>query len=70
MGGLDCAGDYRGYQEAQMYRKCGREEGENTTPSSKLIDILRLVLISINIEAMMAESAIYRGREMLSKMVD
>jgi len=26
MGGRDCAGNYRGYQEARMYRKCAREE--------------------------------------------
>jgi len=47
----------------------GRSHGENTTPSSQRIDILRFVLVSRNIEAMVAESAIYRGREMLSKMV-
>ena len=48
----------------------GRSHGENTTPSSQRIDILRSVFVSRNIEVMMAESAIYRGREMLSKMVD
>ena len=48
----------------------GRSHGENTTPSSQRIDILGFALVPINIEAMMAESAIYRGREMLSKMVD
>lgn len=47
-----------------------RGHGENTASSSQPIDILRSLLVSINIEAMMTESAIYREREMLSKMVD
>jgi len=47
----------------------GRSHGENTASSSQQIDILRSLLVSINIEAMMAESSIYREREMLSKMV-
>ena len=48
----------------------GGDGGENTIASSQLVDILRSVLVSINIEAIMAESASHRGRERNSKMVD
>ena len=34
------------------------------------MDILKSVLVSTNTEAIMAESATYRGREGYSKMVD
>ena len=48
----------------------GKNDREDTIPSPQLIDILRFALVSINIGAIMAESATYRGRERNSKMVD
>ena len=39
--------------------------GGSAIPSSQPTNILRFVLVSINIGATIAESAIYQGREML-----
>jgi len=45
-------------------------DAENPTSNYGLIDILRLLLVSLNIEAILRESAIYRRRERLNKMRD
>ena len=68
-GGLE-GGDSRQNSREYVGNVGGKTHGENTIPSSQLIDILRSVLVSINIEAIMAESATYGGRERHSKMVD
>ena len=41
----------------------------NSAPDP-LIDMLRFLLVSLNIEAILQESTIYRRRERLSKMMD
>jgi len=69
VGGLE-AGD-SGENSPEYIGNVGEgTHGGSAIPSSQPINILRSVLVSINIGATMAESAIYRGREILSKMVD
>ena len=70
---LNCLGRCRDSGEKSreyIGNEGGRNGGENTIASSQLLDILRSVLVFINIEAIMAESASYRGLERHSKMGD
>jgi len=48
---------------------CGHDV-ENPIPHYRLIDSPRFLLVSLNIEAILQESTIYRRREKLSKMID
>jgi len=45
-------------------------DAENHTPPYRLIDIFRFLLVSLNIEAILQESALYRRRERLKKITD
>ena len=45
-------------------------DAENLGLHYPLIDIFRFLLVSLNIEAILQESTIYRRRERLSKMTD
>ena len=43
---------------------------ENSTPDHSLICVFRFLLVSLNIDAILEESTIYRRRERLSRMAD